>query len=107
MHVCEQSFRWLQTSRFSTLKVRQAMMVCCRLCCIAFLRVLRAVSAGKFPAMLHAGLLMLVLLFFAQVEAVPTRRLNVMRSAAASPVTTDAAGIAVVRKPLRVPDSPR
>ncbi|CAL8470762.1 g10304 [Coccomyxa elongata] len=42
-----------------------------------------------------------------QVEAVPTRRMNVMRSAAASPVTTDAAGIAVVRKPLRVPDSPR
>lgn len=43
----------------------------------------------------------------AQVEAVPTRRLNVMRSAAASPVTTDAAGIAVVRKLLRMPDTPR
>ncbi|EIE22763.1 hypothetical protein COCSUDRAFT_63899 [Coccomyxa subellipsoidea C-169] len=41
-----------------------------------------------------------------KVEAVPTRRLN-MRSAAASPVTTDAAGIAVVRKPLRMPDTPR
>ena len=37
-----------------------------------------------------------------RLEAVPTRRVNTMR-APASPVTTDAAGMAVVCQPLRVP----
>ena len=41
-----------------------------------------------------------------RLEAVPTRRVNTMR-APASPVTTDAAGIAVVCQPLRVPKAPR
>ena len=37
-----------------------------------------------------------------RLEAVPTRRVNTIR-APASPVTTDAAGMAVVCQPLRVP----
>lgn len=37
-----------------------------------------------------------------RLEAVPTRRVNTVR-APASPVTTDAAGMAVVCQPLRVP----
>ena len=41
-----------------------------------------------------------------RLEAVPTRRVNTMR-APASPVTTDAAGMAVVCQPLRVPKASR
>ena len=41
-----------------------------------------------------------------RLEAVPTRRVNTMR-APASPVTTDAAGMAVVCQPLRVPKALR
>ena len=41
-----------------------------------------------------------------RLEAVPTRRVNTMR-APASPVTTDAAGVAVVCQPLRVPKASR
>ncbi len=41
-----------------------------------------------------------------RLEAVPTRRVNMMR-APASPVTTDAAGMAVVCQPLRVPKASR
>ena len=37
-----------------------------------------------------------------RLEAVPTRCVNTVR-APASPVTTDAAGMAVVCQPLRVP----
>jgi hypothetical protein len=37
-----------------------------------------------------------------RLEAVPTRRVNTIR-APASPVTTDAVGMAVVCQPLRVP----
>ena len=41
-----------------------------------------------------------------RLEAVPTRRVNTMR-APASPVTSDAAGMAVVCQPLRVPKALR
>ena len=41
-----------------------------------------------------------------RLEAVPTRRVNTMRAPASS-VTTDAAGMAVVCQPLRVPKASR
>ena len=39
-----------------------------------------------------------------RLEAVPTRRVNTVR-APASPLTADAAGMAVVRQPLQVPEA--